>query len=123
MGCLALDLGELGHVVRPEAFHHGTQLSLFLCCERTHARDDLVGREVDQPLNFDAHALSVQRGLGEVVDQRGDGSAVAAVEGAERDGRKRVSKRGHDGHPPRVQAPRAYADIQRASVTELTNAR
>ena len=43
--------------------------------------------EVDQPLDLDVHALAVQRGLAQVVDERRDRRAVAAVQRTERDRR------------------------------------
>ena len=99
---LALDLGELGNVVNAEVQGDRAQAGLLVGPERSNVGDDVVVREMDQPLDLDTHALAVERGLGEVVDQWGDGCAVAAVEGAKGDGRGRVSKRGHGRHPPRV---------------------
>ncbi len=101
MGRLALDLGELADAVLPEVIDDRAQGGLLIGGEGSHARHDPVVGEMDQPLNLDAHALAVERSFGEVIDQRGDGGAVAAVKGAEGDGRKRVRKRDHAGHPPR----------------------
>jgi len=104
---LTLQLGQLGDVDRIEVIHDSQQAGLLVGAERPNIRDDLAGGEVDQPLDLDMNAFSVQRGLGEVVHQGRNGCPVAAVEGSKGDGRGHVSKRDHAGHPPRVwPAPR-----------------
>ena len=78
------------------------------------ARDDLVVGEVDQPLDLDVDPLAVERRLGQVVDEGRDRTAVAAVEGAQRNGRGRVSKRSHDPQSPRVRGHLTDTGMPRA---------
>jgi hypothetical protein len=102
VGRAPFELGEFGDVAAAEVVDETQQVGLLVGGERADMGDDLAGSEVDQPLDLDPDPLAVQRGLREVVHQRGDGSAVAAVESAKGDGRGRISKRDHAGHPPRV---------------------
>jgi len=88
---LALDLSELGNVVDAEVFDDRSQAGLLLRGEGPNTGDHVVVGQMDQPLDLDPHPLAVEGRLGEVVDQRGNSTAIAAVEGAERDGRGRVS--------------------------------
>ena len=67
---------------------------------RTPGHDARAG-EVDQPLDLDPDALTVERRLGEVVDERRHGRPVAPVEGTESNGRGRVRERGHGPDSPR----------------------
>ena len=95
-------VAHLGDLVGAEVLDHLPQGGLLGLGEGAHAGDDVPAGEVDQPLDLDAHALAVQGRLREVLDERGHGGAVAAVESSEGDGRGRVSKRGHGPHPPRA---------------------
>ena len=99
---LALDLRELGDLVGAEVLDDLAQLLLLAVGERADPRHDLVRGEEDQPLDLDPDPLPVERRLGEVVDEGRHHTAVATVEGAQRDGRGRVSKRSHDPQSPRV---------------------
>src|SRR5690606_1936813 len=91
---LALDRGQLGDLVRTERRGDRAQVVDLRGRQRGRARHDSTrgaARAVaqhDQPLDLDVDALAVQRGLAEVVHERGDGAAVAAVERAERDRRR-----------------------------------
>ncbi len=90
-----LDLGQLGDLVGAEVVDDGPQPGDLVVGEGPHAGDDAVGRLVDEPLDLDPDPGPVEGRLREVVDERGDGAAVAAVEGAEGDGWGCVSERGH----------------------------
>ena len=88
-----LDLAHLGDLLGTEVVDDLAQRPLLAVRQRAHTGHDLVGREVDQPLDLDPHALAVQRRLGEVLDEWCDGGAVAAVEGAEGEGESRQQAR------------------------------
>ena len=92
---LALDLGEFGDVVTVELLHDVAQRLLLAVVQRAHAVEDAGVGEVDEPLDLDVHAHPVERGLRQVVDERGDGAAVAAVEGSEGDGGLGVGEAAH----------------------------
>ncbi len=101
----ALDLGELGHLVGAEVVDDRPQGGDLVVGQPPHAGHDVVARLVDQPLDLDVHALPVERRLREVVDERRDRAAVAAVERTERDGRVRVSEGSHAAQSPRAADP------------------
>ncbi|CRH64782.1 Uncharacterised protein [Chlamydia trachomatis] len=48
------------------------------------ARKDAVVEQVDQPLNFDVHARTIQAGFGQVIRKRCNGCAVATVKRRQR---------------------------------------
>ena len=92
---LALDLRELGDVGRSEVLDDRPEPLLLARAEGADAGDDAVGAQVDEPLDLDADPLPVEGGLGQVVDEGGDGATIAAVESAERDGRVDLGQRRH----------------------------
>src|SRR5690606_41347343 len=77
-----------------EADDDVAQVRLLLARQHGSAGDHAVRREVDEPLDLDVQALAVERGLGQEVDERGDGEAVAAVERTEGDRWGRVGEPG-----------------------------
>ncbi len=95
---LALDGGELGDLVGAERGGDPAQVRDLGVGEGGGAGDDGAGgrrravAQRDQPLDLDVDARPVQRGLAEVVHQRCDGAPVAAVERAEREGRRDVGE-------------------------------
>ena len=69
----------------------GAQLLLLFGGQGTGAWKYVVAGQVDEPLDLDGHAVAVERGLGQVVDQGSDGGLVPAVQGAQCD---RLRRRG-----------------------------
>ena len=88
----ALDLGQLGRPRRSEGRDDVAEVGDVVVGQRGRTRDDAVGGQVDQPLDLDVHALAVERGLAQVVDERRDRGAVAAVQRTERDRRRDVGE-------------------------------
>ena len=84
--------GQLGDLVGAEGLDGRAERGPLLVGQPPDAGDDLVVGEVDEPLDLDMDPGPVERGLGEVVDERGDDRPVPAVEGAQRDGGDRVGK-------------------------------
>ena len=76
------------------------QLRLLVVGERADTGHDLAVGEVDEPLDLDVDPLAVECRLRQVVDEGSHRTAVATVEGAERDGRSDVSERAHGRHSP-----------------------
>ena len=95
---LPLDLGELGDAGGAEVGDDRAEVALLVLREACCARDDLLVGEVDEPLDLDVEAFAVERGLGEVIDERRDRAAVAAVERTEGDRRVRVGEDDAVGH-------------------------
>ena len=90
-----LDVGQRRDLCGPEVGDDLPQGRLLGGGQRAGAGDDGIRREVDEPLDLDADPLPVEGRLGEVVDEWGDGAAIAAVQGSERDGGLDVTERGH----------------------------
>jgi hypothetical protein len=82
-----LDLRELRDRVRVEVRDDPAQPRGLLAAQGRQARQHRPLGEVDEPLHLHVHAVAVEGGLGEVVDQGRDHGLVAAVEGPQRDGR------------------------------------
>jgi hypothetical protein len=77
-----LALGEPVDLVLPEVEVERAQAQLLLLGERGRAEQRVV-RQRDQPLDLDLDAGAVEARLGQVLGERRDGGAVAAVERAE----------------------------------------
>lgn len=100
---LALDLGVLGDALGAEVLGDGAQQGALVVCEGAQPGDDLLIEQVDHPLGLHHQAGAVQRRLGEVVDQRRDLPAVAAVERGQGDLRGDVREGvSHGKHSPRT---------------------
>ena len=97
---LGLDGGELGDLLGTEGPHQAPEPLLLRLVQRPRSRDYPAGRQVDQPLDLHVQALPVQRGLGQVVHERGNRAAVAAVQCPERDGGRDVSEGSHGAIVP-----------------------
>ena len=80
-----LDFGEFGDRGGVEFGDDGAQLVLLLRGQRPGAGKDVVAGQVDEPFDFDGHAVAVEGRLGQVVHEGRDGGLVAAVQRAERD--------------------------------------
>src|SRR5690606_15547845 len=100
---LPLDLGVLGDAVGAEVLRDRAQQRPLLIGECAQAGDDLAVQQVDHPLGLHHQAGAVQRRLGEVVDQRCDLAAVAAVERGQGDRGSDVREGvSHGRHSPRT---------------------
>jgi len=80
---LGLDGGEFGDLRLPETLDDAAQVGGVVVGQRRGPGDGAPRGEVEQPLHLHPHARAVERRLREVVHDRGDDGAVAAVEGAE----------------------------------------
>ena len=78
-----LNLGQLGHGFGVEIGHDGAQAHLLLLAQRGQTRQHLVLAQVDEPLDLNVDAVTVQGGLGEVVRQGCGDGCVASVQGAQ----------------------------------------
>src|SRR5690606_30203313 len=67
--CLALDLGELGDLRRPEGVDDTAQVGDVRLPQRGRAGQGAGGGEVDEPGDLDVEPGPVQRRLREVVDE------------------------------------------------------
>ena len=91
----------LRHAARSEETFTHLTTALSLAQAGGAGQDAAVG-EVDEPLDLDLQAGPVERGLGEVVDQRGGDGAVAAVQGAQGDGGGDCGEIDHAAHCGRL---------------------
>jgi hypothetical protein len=80
-------LGQPVDLVLAEVAVESAQALLVGIRQRRRLEQRAVG-ERDQPLDLDLDPGAVQAGLGEEVGEPGDGTAIAAVEGAEGLGRE-----------------------------------
>ena len=99
---LGLDGAELGDLLGPEVLDDAAQVGLLRLAQAGGAGQDAAVGEVDEPLDLDLQAGPVERGLGEVVDQRGGDGAVAAVQGAQGDGGGDCGEIDHAAHCGRL---------------------
>lgn len=83
---LGLDGAELGDLLGPEVLNDAAQVGLLRLIQARGAGQDAAAGDPDELLDLNLQAGSVERGLGEVVDQRGGDGAVAAVQGAQGNG-------------------------------------
>ena len=80
------DLGQLGDLGRAEGIDGPAQIGLLGFGQARGAGQDVVVRQVDEPLDLDGQAGPIEGGLRQVVDQWCGHGAVAAVERAQGDG-------------------------------------
>ena len=83
---LALKGGVLGDGVGIKLRRDVAQQRRLVVGQRAHSGHRIGLAQVDEPLDLDVQAHAVERGLGQVVDQRRHRAAVAAVERPQRDG-------------------------------------
>ena len=103
---LPLDLGVLGDALGAEVLRDRPQQRPLVLGEGAQAGDDLAVQQVDHPLGLHHQAGAVQRRLGQVVDQRRDLAAVAAVERGQGDRGSDVREGvSHGGIVPDRRAP------------------
>ena len=79
------DFGQFGDGGGVEFGDDGAELVLLVRGQRAGAGEDVVAGQVDEPLDLDGHAVAVEGGLGQVVNEGRDGGLVAAVQRAQRD--------------------------------------
>ncbi len=82
-----LDLGQFRHGLRVEVGDDGPQTVLLLLVQGFQTGQRALFTQVDEPFDLHVHALAVERGFREVIDQDAGLGAIAAVQGAQRDGR------------------------------------
>ena len=99
---LSLDGAELGDLLSPEVLDDAAQVGLLRLAQAGGAGQDAAIGEVDEPLDLDLQAGPVERGLGEVVDQRGGDGAIAAVQGTQGDGGGDCGEIDHAAHCGRL---------------------
>src|SRR5690606_6868099 len=92
----ALNLGVLGNAVRTKVGRNGAQKSRLVGGQRACAGHSAGLTQVNEPLDLDVQARAVKSGLGQVVDERRGGGAVAAVERPQRN-RGFEGGKGHKG--------------------------
>ncbi len=107
----SFDLGEFSDIGWAETVDHAAQRDPLGLCEGADTGHHGMRGEVDEPLDFDADSFAVEGGLGEVIDERSDGSPIAPVEGSEGDLGLDVTKGSHacifpDGREAAVSQPR-----------------